>query len=123
MARFKDHRVWWDENKEIVRAVGVGLIDQQSAQWFLDQTEMMALEHGKGLNWLLDLSQITKIPAKSRKLIAQASAHTSIRKYAMVGASTFIRTVANFISAAAGQTNNRHFATEQQAWDWIKEEN
>jgi hypothetical protein len=121
MDSYREHRVWWDEESEVVRAVGLGPIDEDAARWFLAQTERMAQEQGDGLDWLLDLSRITKTTAKARKLIAQACAHPSIHKYAMVGASTFLRTVANFISAAAGQTNNRHFATEADAWEWIQE--
>jgi hypothetical protein len=121
MASYGEHRVWRDEQKEIVRAVGVGLIDEDAARWLLAETERMAQEHGDGLDWLLDLSRITKPTAKARKVLAEASGHPSIRKYAFVGASTFLRTVANFISAAAGQKNTRHFATEEQALKWLAE--
>jgi hypothetical protein len=122
MANYKEHRVWWDEENRIVRAVGVGVIDEDSARWFLAEIEGMAQEHGDGLDWMLDLSRITKPTAKARRILAQASAHPSIHKYAFVGASAFLRTVARFISAAAGQTNDRRFSTEAEALEWLRAE-
>jgi hypothetical protein len=80
----------------------------------------MAAKHGNGINWLIDLSRMSKTTSKARKILAEASGHPSIRKYAFVGASVFIRTVANFITAAAGQKNARHFSSEEEALKWIK---
>jgi hypothetical protein len=121
MASYRKNRIWWDEQNEIVRAVGVGVIDGDVAQWFLAEAERMAQECGDGLDWLLDLSQITKATARARKLIAQAAGHPSSHKYALVGASTFLRSVAGFILAAAGRPNDRHFATEGKAFSWLRE--
>jgi hypothetical protein len=97
------------------------VLDEQTAEWIRQQTIKMAEEHGDELDWLVDLSQMTKATSKARKILAEVSGHPSINKYAFVGASVFIRTVANFVAASAGQKNTRHFATEADALRWIKE--
>ena len=114
-------KIWWDEEEEIVRARAVGVLDEQAAEWIRQQTIRMAEEHGDGLDWLIDLGQMTTATSKARRILAEASAHPSINKYAFAGASIFIRTMANFIAGAAGQKNARHFATEADALRWIKE--
>jgi hypothetical protein len=115
-------RIWWDEELEIVRASAPGVIDENVAQRIWQGTLRMAEEHGDGLDWLIDLSHMTKATSRARKILARASGHPSIRKYAFVGASTFMRTVANFVAAAAGQKNAMHFGTEQEALRWLREE-
>jgi hypothetical protein len=121
MVNENKHQIWWDAELEIARAKAYGVIDESGASWILQATIDMAEQHGDQLDWLIDLSEMTKATAKGRKLLVEASAHPSIRKYAFVGASTFLRTVANFIASAAGQANARHFATEAEALDWINE--
>jgi hypothetical protein len=113
------HFVVWDENLSIVSARGVGLIDEAAAAWFLECTEKMAQRYGGQIDWLLDLSQMKKVSFKARPILAKASGHPSIRRYAFWGASTLIRTLANFISAAAGQQNSAHFASQQEALQWL----
>jgi hypothetical protein len=120
LTEFRGHRVWWDEGNQIARAVGGGPADLESAEWILAETERIAVEHGPQVDWLLDLSGITKTTSASRKVLVKSSGHSSIRKYALVGASTFIKTVSNLIMAATGQTNARHFATEAEALAWLK---
>jgi len=115
------HQAWWDEERQIVRVVGHGKIDEAGGKWILSCTERMAREHGDRIDWLLDLSDISAPNSKARKLIAEACQHPSIRRYAMVGASTFIRVVANFVVAAAGVSNTRHFGTEEEALAWLME--
>jgi len=116
-------KVWWDENDEIVRAQAYDELDEKAALGILQETKKMAQKHGDNLNWIIDLSQMTKATSKARKILAKASGHPSTQKYAFCGASIFIRTVANFLTAAAGQKNARHFATEKEALMWIKEDN
>jgi len=116
------HKVFWDEEHQIVRAIGDGIADEAAAKFMLAKTEQIAKEHGNGLKWLLDLNGITKTTSASRKILAKASGHPSIHKYAMIGASTVLPTVANFINAAGGQHNSRHFSTEQEALMWLKED-
>ena len=115
------YRIWWDENKGIARARAFGVLDQEAAEGIRQATESMAEEHGEEIDWLIDLSQMTKATSRARKILSEATGHPSIRRYAFVGASIFLRTVANFIAAAAGQKNTRHFATEEEALDWLRE--
>lgn len=115
------HQVWWDEELDIVRGIGNGPADETAARWMLARTIEMAEEHGDGLDWILDLSGITTTTAPGRRILSEASSHPSIRKYAMVGASTFMRTVANFIVGASGNQRSRHFATEEEALKWIQD--
>ena len=116
------HRIFWDDENQVVRVIGNGPADETAAAWFLAETERMAREHGDQLDWILDLRGIASTTSRGRKILTQASSHSSIHKYAMVGASSFLRTVANFINNAGGQTNPHHFATDDQAFAWIQED-
>jgi len=116
------HTVTWDDTHQIVRIFGHGVADAREAEFLILETERMAKEHGNGLKILLDLSQITKTTSEGRKIMTKATGHPSVYKLAMVGASTIMRTVSNFISAAAGQSNAMHFKTEREALKWLGEE-
>lgn len=70
---------------------------------------------------MVDLSRQTKISSGARKQMAEISRPFHVNKFAFIGASVFIRTVANFIMVAAGQKNAKHFATEEEALKWLKE--
>ena len=109
------HRIYGDEELGIARAIDAGPADETAARWMLWKTEKIAAEHGDEVDWLLDLSGITTTTARGRKILAQVSGHPSIRKYPMVGATTFLCTVANFINTAAGNSGARHFTTEEEA--------
>jgi hypothetical protein len=122
MTSEKRFSIWWDEESEIARARALGVLDEKEAHGILEGTLRMAEEHGDKLDWLIDLSQMTKATSSARKILAQASGHQSINKYAFAGASVFVRTVANFIAAAANQKNARHFATEEDALGWLKKD-
>jgi hypothetical protein len=115
-------KIWWDNKEQIVRARAFGLLDEEAAEGIREETARMAEEYGDGLDWLIDLSQMTKVTAQARAILAEASGHPSIHKYTFAGASIFIRTVANFIAAAAGQKNARHFSSEEEALRWLREE-
>jgi len=115
------YKIWWDEQYKIVRPRAIGVLDVHEARGILETTEKMAVDHGTEIDWLIDLSQMTKATSRARKILAEASSHPSIQKYAFVSASIFIRTVANFISATVRQKNARHFAEEKDALKWIRE--
>jgi hypothetical protein len=118
----QNFKIRWDKNEKIVKAQAFGELDETAALGILEQTERMAQQHGDKINWIIDLSQMTKATSNARKILAKVSGHPSIHKYAFFGASIFIRTVANFIISSAGQKNTKHFATEEEALKWIKEE-
>ncbi len=121
MKHKKGHSVIWHERGKYVSANGIGQIDEESANWFLECMNEMEALHGSDLEWLLDLSQMKNISSGARKILVEGSRHPSVEKLALFGASTFIRTVANFITAAAGQSNQRHFPTKEAALKWLKE--
>lgn len=122
MVEKEKYLIWWDEKEKVVRAQALGILDEKAAQGIREETERMAVSHDNKLDWLIDLCQMTKATSKARKILVEASSHPSIRKYAFFGASVFIRTVVNFISSAARQMNTKHFATEEEALKWIKED-
>ncbi len=115
-------RIWWDEEEKIVRGRAFGVLDEEVAERIKQETTRMAEEHGDNIDWLVDLSQMTTATSGARKIMAEVSRHPSINKYAFVGASIFVRTVANFVLAAASQKNAKHFATEEEAFRWLKGE-
>jgi hypothetical protein len=117
----KNLKIWWDDKDSLVRVRAFGILDEETAKLVLDATIKIAEKFGNQIDWLIDLSQMTKPSSKARKILAEATGHPSIRKYAFVGASIFLRTVANFIAAAAGQKNARHFSTEEEAMRWVKD--
>jgi len=121
MINYPKLKIWWDEKNNVARAWATGIVDVAEAEALLEATEKMAQEHGSKVDWLLDLSEIKKPTSKARKILVKVTAHPGIGKSAYVGASIFLRTVANFITAAAGKANARHFATEDEALKWIKE--
>jgi hypothetical protein len=120
MTQEQRFRIWWDEELGIARGHAIGVLDEQAAEGIWQHTVQIAEEHGDRIDWLINLSEMSTVTSKARKILAKASGHPSINKYAFAGASVFVRTVANFIAAAAGQTNARHFATEEQALEWLK---
>ena len=114
--------VWWDEENQIARADGEGIVDEMAAQWVYEQTDSIGQELVGQVDWILDMSRLVKPTAKARKILAKTMALPSIHQYAMVGASVFLRTIANFINAAAGVTNAQHFSSEEEALSWLKSE-
>ena len=121
MNEFNDHKIFWDEKYEVVRLVIEGDVDEKIAEWLLTETDKIATQYGNNLEWLLELRKVKSSSSRGRKVISEAVGHTSIRKYAMVGAPTFIKTVSNFIISASGKKNAKHFSTEEEALKWLNE--
>ena len=116
------HTVIWDDELEIVRAIGVGAIDEGTAIWFKECTQRLAAEHEGQLDWLLDMREVTKTTAKARRITAEAVGHPSIGKYAIFGASTFMSTISKYVIGAAGLKNYKFFSNEDEALAWLKDE-
>lgn len=117
---FQGAHLWWDPELGIARAKSPDILDGDIAEFVLQSTIEIAEQYGEKIDWLIDLTEMKKITSRARKILAKASAHSSIRKYSFAGASVFIRTAVNFIQTAAGQKGARHFATENAALDWIR---
>ena len=122
MTKYKQHEVVWDKKNQIVRAIGNGVADESCANFMLEQTALLAAEHGPLIDWLVNLDGVSKTTSKGRRILAQSTGDPSIRKYALVGGSTIIRTISTFILAASGQKNARHFSTEAEAVEWLKQD-
>ncbi len=115
------YKIFWDEKNKIARTWARGVVDVEIANALLEGTDEISKKYGDNIDWINDLSEITRPTAEARKILAVITGHPSTRKYAFVGASVFLRTVANFVTIASGQKNARHFATEEQALQWVKE--
>ena len=116
----KKLKVWWDEKNSIACYRGKETVDEMTARVFLETVNLVAQKFGDEIVWLADMSGITKSTSKGRKLVAEAIKHPSIKVLAMYGASVFVRTVSNFINAAAGINNAKHFSNKEDALEWIK---
>ena len=64
----KNLKIWWDEKDNLVRVRAFGILNEETAMLVLDATVRIAEEHGNQIDWLIDLSQITKPTSKSRKI-------------------------------------------------------
>jgi hypothetical protein len=113
-------KIWWDDENQIARAWAKGVITEEMATALLNQTIKIAEIHGDNINWLVEQFEIKTPNAKARQILTKAVGHRSIKKYALVGGSTFIRTMSNFILTIARQKNAKHFATKKEAMTWIK---
>jgi hypothetical protein len=71
---------------------------------------------------LLPLGKAGYASSKARKIYLQISSHKQIRRFAIVGGSVFVRTMAGFFIRAAGKGEHmKWFAGEQEALEWLKE--
>jgi sulfate adenylyltransferase subunit 1 (EFTu-like GTPase family) len=116
------YKIWWDDKKMIVKGQVFGVIDEKAAQGILNEVIFLSNNNENNIEWLVDLRQMTKVTSKARKILADATGHSSINKIAFSGASTFVRTIVNIISRASGQKNARHFHSEKAALLWLKDE-
>jgi DNA-binding NarL/FixJ family response regulator len=120
-----DYKIWWDEKNHVAKAWARGIIDETEAMALYDGSILMAEKYGNNryIDWILFLYDIKKPTLSARKILLKHVALSCIRKYAYVGASVFVRTIANFITTSAGKKEARHFSTEKQALDWIQGNN
>ena len=114
------YKIWWDEKEEIIRAVIIGEFDEQLRREYKEENRKLFEQFGSKVNALVDVSQVTKTTSYGRQIGTEVVQHPNVGDLAFVGASTFVRTVANFITRAAGKKNIKHFATEEEALKWLK---
>ncbi len=114
--------IWWDDENKLARGKAVAEIDEAAALIVTQERERIAQQQDGEIDWMIDLTEVNGVSSKARKMFAQTTGHPSIRKFALVGASVFIRTVSNFISTASGQKKVRHFATEREALQWMEKD-
>jgi hypothetical protein len=115
-------KVWWDPENKIGRTAVGGETDVAVAEEIRDKVYALAEEHEGTINWLIDLTQNTKIASsQARKILSGISSYPRFGKLAFFGQNIFIRVALNFIMGAAGKKNTRQFATEAEALAWLKE--
>ena len=119
----KGHKIYWDDENGIVRSIEVGVLDSESSSWFIRAIDQMADAFGEQLLWLGDVTQVTKSTLGARKMGLQIAAHASVRKFAIVGTSPYVKTVTNFIISMVGKNNLKIFSSQEEAIYWLKEGN
>ena len=71
---------------------------------------------------LLPLGKAGYASSRARKIYLEISSHRQIRRFAIVGGSVFVRTMAGFFIRAAGKAEHmKWYAGEQEALEWLKE--
>ena len=71
---------------------------------------------------LLPLGKAGYASSRARKIYLQISSHRQIRRFAIVGGSVFVRTMAGFFIRAAGKGEHmKWFADREDAAKWLKE--
>lgn len=115
------YQIEWDPKDKIGRARAFGVWDEQVAQAMNKEYLRLSEEHGGKADWLIDLSNLKKVSVKARKALVDSTSSPRIGKNAYVGASVFIRVLANFILSASGKKDARHFSNEAEALKWLKE--
>ena len=71
---------------------------------------------------LLPLGKAGYASSRARKIYLQISSHRQIRRFAIVGGSVFVRTMAGFFIRAAGKGEHmKWFINREDALEWLKE--
>jgi len=114
-------KVWWDDKNQIIRSWFTGKTSQEDAEKSLKEINKLAYSH----NCTALLSDSTKtetMDAGARKVFASAGKTTSLTKVAVVGASTTMRVITNFIvSVAQTSVKIKYFENEKDAILWLQE--
>jgi hypothetical protein len=72
---------------------------------------------------LIDLKSSSEFSSAARKVWVEFLKDDRIKKTAIFGGNIFVRTLASFVIAATGKKNIRFFLTEEEARDWLIDEN
>ena len=117
-----EYKVWWDKEEKIGRIFVKGEVDEKMTIGMMEEGKKLEEEYGPKINWLVDLSKVTKpiLLSRVRKMMAEGIKVTGIGKIAVVGASIIVRTVINFIAAVFGKKNLKFFLEEKEAIKWLK---
>lgn len=71
---------------------------------------------------LIDLKQSTQFSSKARKVWVEFLQNEKIKKTAIFGGNVFVRTLASFVIAASKRKNIKFFSTEEDAINWLVDE-
>jgi len=116
------YKVWWDDANQVARYTGVGDYDKDIALKITKLESELMDQRAATTNWLVDLGQNTNYSSEARKIFAEELSHKYTGKMAFIGASVFLRTVVNFVTAVSGKKDVKHFASEKDALEWLHQE-
>ena len=119
------------DDKGILNLVTLGVIkepESNTRQAELIQQDVMRVldeypheKYGMIVN-LLPIGTRGYASSRARKIYLQISSHRQIRRFAIVGGSVFVRTMAGFFIRAAGKGEHMQwFASREDAVKWLKE--
>ncbi len=120
----KQYLVEWDRDNKILKVILMGRGHDEAVMAELFQKADNIIEdNGRTgeIALLIDVSKLEKhIASRARKVSVEfLKSHPGIKKNAIVGASTPIKVVVNFVMAAAGKKNVMFFNTEAEALRWF----
>lgn len=118
----ENYWIRWDEENQVVSCWADGIIDNEIADALVCTIKDMNELKGDSVNYIFDMSRAQKPTAYTRQYITKALEETPVGKFAYYGASLFFRTIVNFMTGVAGKNDSRHFATKENALQWIKGE-
>lgn len=114
-------KVWWDEEKQIIRAKFWGDQDEDSAQGALEEIQRIVKGKPDENLLLIDLTEAGSASSAARQKFVEIAKVENIKKEATFGANTVARIVTSFVVRFSGVTNHKMFATEEEALKWLKE--
>jgi hypothetical protein len=116
------YKVWWDEENQVGRYTGIGDYDKDTALQITQLESALMDKRAQTTNWLIDLGRNTRYSSEARKLFAEEMKHKYVGRMAFIGASVFLRTVVNFVTAVSGKQDVKHFASEKEALEWLHQQ-
>ena len=113
-------RVWWDEQKGIIRNKSQGDFEEEDARKQMTEILTIAKSRSGKVLILNDLTEAGKASSGARKVYVQMLKSEEFAKHAFVGMSTLTRVIVSFLARASGAKNAMFFATEEEAMRWLK---
>jgi hypothetical protein len=90
-----------------------------------DVTRILDEDPSAAYDMIVDLVPLGKAgyaSRRARRVYLEISSHRQIRRFAIVGGSVFVRTMARFFIRAAGKGDNmKWFADREEAAKWLEE--
>ncbi|MDE2021779.1 MAG: STAS/SEC14 domain-containing protein [Patescibacteria group bacterium] len=86
----------------------------------LDGAGRAFLERKEADKVLIDIRRSSNFSSAARKRWVEFLRNPGIKKTAIFGGNTFVRTLAVFVIGASKMGNIKFFATEQEALEWLR---
>ena len=119
------------DDEDILNLVTLGVIrepESNARQAEMIQHDVMRIlnrDPHKQYDMIVNLLPLGKggyASSRARKIYLQISSHRQIRRFAIVGGSVFVRTMAGFFIRAAGKGEHmKWFINREDALEWLKE--